>query len=206
MRFRGWAVVLSGVVALAAAAAPAWADLKIGVVNYAKLMQESPQAKVAQDALRGEFAGKQKELQTQQQALKSKEESLQRDSATMTADQRSAAERDLRDGNRELQLKVQQYQDDFNARQNEELSKLQKTLVEEVQNFAQGQKFDLVLADGVIFASPVLDITPQVLSGLQARGVRAPTSSSGSAAPGSGGASATTPKGTTAPKGTSTPK
>src|SRR5471030_2548738 len=126
MRFRGWAVVLSGVVALAAAAAPAWADLKIGVVNYAKLMQESPQAKVAKDALRGEFAGKQKELQTQQQALKSKEESLQRDSATMTADQRSAAERDLRDGNRELQLKVQQYQDDFNARQNEELSKLQK--------------------------------------------------------------------------------
>jgi outer membrane protein len=204
MSFRRWAVVLSGVVALAAAAAPAWADLKIGVVNYSKLMQESPQAKAAQDALRGEFAGKQKELQSQQQALKSKEDSLQRDSATMTADQRSAAERDLRDGNRELQLKVQQYQDDFNARQNEELSKLQKTLVEEVQNYAQGQKFDLVLADGVIFASPVLDITPQVLSGLQARGVRAPTSSSGGASSSSGGTS--TSKGTAAPKGNSTSK
>jgi len=203
MSFRRWAVALSGVAALAAVAAPAWADLKIGVVNYSKLMQESPQAKAAQDALRGEFAGKQKELQTQQQTLKSKEDSLQRDSATMTADQRTAAERDLRDGNRELQLKVQQYQDDFNARQNEELSKLQKTLVEEVQNYAQGQKFDLVLADGVIFASPVLDITPQVLSGLQARGVRAPTSGAG-ASSSSGG---TTPsKGTAAPKGTSTPK
>jgi outer membrane protein len=202
MSFRRWAVVLSGVVALAAAAAPAWADLKIGVVNYSKLMQESPQAKAAQDALRGEFAGKQKELQTQQQTLKSKEDSLQRDSATMTADQRTAAERDLRDGNRELQLKVQQYQDDFNARQNEELSKLQKTLVEEVQNYAQGQKFDLVLADGVIFASPVLDITPQVLSGLQARGVRAPTS--GAASSSSGGTAPS--KGTAAPKGTSTPK
>ena len=105
MSFRRWAVVLSGVVALAAVAAPAWADLKIGVVNYSKLMQESPQAKAAQDALRGEFAGKQKELQTQQQTLKSKEDSLQRDSATMTADQRTAAERDLRDGNRELQLR-----------------------------------------------------------------------------------------------------
>ena len=201
MSFRRWAVVLSGVVALAAVAAPAWADLKIGVVNYSKLMQESPQAKAAQDALRGEFAGKQKDLQTQQQSLKSKEDSLQRDSATMTADQRTAAERDLRDGNRELQLKVQQYQDDFNARQNEELSKLQKTLVEEVQNYAQGQKFDLVLADGVIFASPVLDITPQVLSGLQARGVRAPAAGASSS---SGGAPAS--KGTAAPKGPSTPK
>jgi outer membrane protein len=186
---------------LAAAVSPAWADLKIGVVNYAKLMQESPQAKAAQDALRGEFAGKQKDLQTQQQTLKSKEDSLQRDSATMSADQRTAAERELRDGNRELQLKVQQYQDDFNARQNEELSKLQKTLVEEVQNFAQGQKFDLVLADGVIFASPVLDVTPQVLAALQARGVRpaAPASSAPSTAPKSG-ASGTTPKGSSSPK------
>ena len=201
MSLRRWAIGISAAVTLAAAATPAWADLKIGVVNYAKLMQESPQAKAAQDALRGEFAGKQKDLQTQQQSLKSKEESLQRDSATMSADQRAAAERDLRDGNRELQLKVQQYQDDFNARQNEELSKLQKTLVEEVQTFASGQKFDLVLADGVIFAAPVLDITPQVLSALQARGVRAPASTGGAApATPKASAPAAAPKGTTPPK------
>jgi outer membrane protein len=199
MSLRRWLVGISGVVALAAAATPAWADLKVGVVNYAKLMQESPQAKAAQDALRAEFAGKQKDLQTQQQSLKTKEDSLQRDSATMSSDQRTTAERELRDGNRELQLKVQQYQDDFNARQNEELSKLQKTLVEEVQTFAQAQKFDLVLADGVIFASPVLDVTPQVLSALQARGVR----------PAASGAPAATPKAAApgaAPKGATTPK
>jgi outer membrane protein len=157
-------------------------------------MQESPQAKVAQDALRGEFAGKQKELQGQQAALKAKEESLQKDGATMTLEQRTKIEKDLRDGNRELQQKVQEYQDDFNARQNEELSKLQKALVEEVQAYAQGEKFDLVLADGVIFAGPALDITPQVLAAIQAHGVRAP------AAGGSSGAGAA-PKPATPPKG-----
>jgi outer membrane protein len=195
MSRRSASVVISGILALAAVAvaAPAWADLKIGVVQYARLMQESPQAKAAQDALRGEFAGKQKELQTQQAALKAKEESLQKDGATMTLDQRTKAEKDLRDGNRELQQKVQEYQDDFNARQNEELSKLQKALVEEVQVYAQGEKFDLVLADGVIFASPTLDITPQVLAALQAHGVRAPAGGSSSGA-------ATTPKPATAPK------
>jgi outer membrane protein len=185
MTRRSWSVVISGILALGAAATPAWADLKIGVVQYARLMQESPQAKAAQDALRGEFAGKQKELQGQQAALKAKEEALQKDGATMTADQRTKAERDLRDGNRDLQQKVQAYQDDFNARQNEELSKLQKALVEEVQAYAQGEKFDLVLADGVIFAGPALDITPQVLAALQAHGVRAPAvgSSSGATSP-----------------------
>jgi outer membrane protein len=182
MRVRGWLWV-SGLALCAAAAAPAWADLKIGVVQYSRLMQESPQAKAAQEALRGEFAPKQKELQNQQQALKTKEESLQRDSVTMTPEQRTEAEKELREGNRELSLKVNELQDDFNARQNEELSKLQKTLVEEVQAYAQAQKFDLVLADGVIWAGPALDITPQILSALQARGPRASTSPATSPAP-----------------------
>jgi outer membrane protein len=159
---------------MAVAAAPAWADLKIGVVNYTRLMQESPQAKAAQDSLRGEFAPKQRELQTQQVQLKAKEASLEKDGATMTAEQRTQLERELRDGNREYSQRLQAYQDDVNARQNEELSKLQKTLVEEVQTYAQAQKFDLVLADGVIFASTALDITPAILSGLTTHSTRAP--------------------------------
>jgi len=53
-----------------------------------------------------------------------------------------------------------------------------------VQAYAQGEKFDLVLADGVIFAGPALDITPQVLAAIQAHGVRTPAAggSSGGAA------------------------
>jgi outer membrane protein len=191
MRFRGCMMVLSGIAALTALAAPAWADLKIGVVQYSRLMQESPQGKAAQDSLRNEFSSKQKELQGQQQALKTKEESYQRDSATMTGDQRTEMEKELREGNRQLSLRVNEYQDDFNARQNEELSKLQKTLVEEVQAYAQAQKFDLVLGDnGVLFAGPALDITPQILSALQARGPRAGAPSSGSGASGTSKGSA----------------
>jgi outer membrane protein len=194
MRFRGWVTVLAGLAATAVVAAPAWADMKIGVVQYSRLMQESPQGKAAQDSLRNEFAGKQKELQSQDQSLKTKEESLVRDSATMTQDQRSQAEKQLREGRRDLSLKANEMQDDFNARQNEELSKLQKTLVEEVQAYAQAQKFDLVLAgdSSVIFASPVLDITSQVLGALQARGVRP------AAAPATG---TPAPKSSTAPSG-----
>ena len=178
---RRWWVVISGILSLAAVAAAPAADLKIAVVNYSRLMQESPQAKAAQEALRGEFAGKQKELQSQQAALKAKEDLLQKDGATMTVDQRSKLERDLRDGNRELSQKVTAYQDDFNARQNEELSRLQKALVEEVQTFAQAEKFDLVLADGVLFSNPTLDITPQVLTALQSHSAR--PSGAGAAAP-----------------------
>ncbi len=180
----GWA--LSGALLLSGLSAGVQAEeLRIGVVNYARLMQESPQAKAVQTALRTEFAGKQQELQTQQQSLKTKEAQLERDGPTMSADQRTEAERQLRDGQRRLSEKVQEYQDDFNARQNQELSKLQKILVEQVQAYAQAQKFDLVIADGVIYTNPTLDITQPILAALQARGATAatPTAAPNRAAP-----------------------
>ena len=64
---RSWIISVAGLLAFAAATiAPAQADIKIGVVNAARLLQESPQAKTVQDALRAEFAPKQRELAGQQ--------------------------------------------------------------------------------------------------------------------------------------------
>lgn len=166
-------IALGGALSLLVLSAPAWADLKIGFVNYQRLMQESPQGKAVQDTLRAEFAAKQRELSNEQQTLKTKQAALDRDGGTMSVDQRSAAEQSLRDGQRELSEKQNEYQDDMNARQNQELSKLQRMLVETVQQYAQSQHFDLVLADGVIFANPAIDITQPVLASLQARGAGA---------------------------------
>lgn len=163
---RSFIKVLAVAAGLAAGMASA-AEIKVGVVNYSRLLQESPQAKVAQDTLRSEFSAKQRELAAQQTSLKSKEEKLQKDGATMTAEQRTKAEKDLRDGSREYQARVTAYQEDFTARQNEELSKLQSQLIEVVQSYASAQKYDLVLADGVIYAAGALDITSSVLSSLQ---------------------------------------
>lgn len=155
---------------LGVAASPVLAQTKIGVVDYTRLMEESPQAKTALDAIRNEFAPKQRDLTNQQTALKSKEDKLQKDAATMTADQRTKTEKELRDGYRDLERKRQELQEDFNTRRNEEMSRLQRTLIEEVRTYAKAQNFDLVLADGVLFANPTLDITPAVLANLKSRG------------------------------------
>jgi outer membrane protein len=160
-------------VATCAAATPAIAEVKIAYVDYGRLQEESPQAKAALDAIRTEFTPRQRELQTQQAALKTKEEKLQKDAATMTPEQRTRAEKELRDGLRELQRKQGEVQDDFNARRNEELSRLQRTLIEEVRTYAKAQSYDLILADGVLYTNPSLDITPAILSALQAKAPKA---------------------------------
>jgi len=150
------------------AASPVFAaELKIGVVDYGRLVEESPQAKSALETIRTEFTPRQRDLQNQQASLKSKEDRLQKDGATMSPEQRSNSEKDLRDSYRELQRKQQEVQDDFNARRNEEMSRLQKSLIEQVRIYAKAQNFDLVIADGVIYTTPTIDITPQILTQLQ---------------------------------------
>ena len=148
---------------------PAVAEIKVGVLDFGRLMDESPQGKALIETLRTEAAGKQRELQGQATSLQAKRDKLVKDRATMTPDQISRAEKELRDGERDLGRRQQEINDDFNARRNEEMTKLQRTLIEEVRSFSKAQNFDLVVTDGVIYATQTLDITPGVLSALQQR-------------------------------------
>lgn len=172
-------VVWGAAAALLLATAPAWADLKIGYVNYGELLQECPQAKAVEAQLRAEFQPQQRELAQMQQSLKSRADKFQRDAATMTDDQRERTQNDLQESDRDLQRRQQEYQDDLNTKRQEALSNLQRILVDQVRTYAKAQSFDLVLADGVIYATNAIDITPAILSRLQ----QAARSGSGGTAP-----------------------
>ena len=60
------------------------AEIKIGVVNFQKLLEEAPQTKTAMQALENEFAPRRRELMTMQNDLKSREEKLQKEGAVMS--------------------------------------------------------------------------------------------------------------------------
>jgi outer membrane protein len=156
----------------AVAALPAvGAEVKIAVVDFQKLAAESPQGKAVAESLRAEFAPRQRTLQAQEQAFKAKEDKYQKDSATMSEDQRARTEKELRDSARDFERAKAEAQDDLNARRNEALSRLQRTIIEEVRNYGKAQNYDLILDQGVvIYNASATDITPVVLSALQARG------------------------------------
>lgn len=168
-----WIVAVAGLVAVV----PAWADSpKIGVVDPQRLLQESPQGKAMADAMRAEFSPRERTLQAQAQGLKAKQDKLQKDAATMTDEQRVRAEKELRDGERDFERARSEFQDDITARRNEEMSRLQRTLGEEVRNYAKAQNFDVVLSgEAVVYATSAYDITPAILTALQARAAAAPT-------------------------------
>ena len=140
------------------------AEIKIGVVNFQKLLEEAPQTKTAMQALENEFAPRRRELLTLQNDLKARDEKLQKEGAVMSEADRAKAEKTLRDQQREFSRKAGEFQDDASTRRNEEIGKVQRYLVTEIQAYGNAQGFDLVLGEGVFFAKGPLDVTANVLA------------------------------------------
>ena len=158
-----------GVALLCAFALPAAAqDLKIGVVNVPVLLDRAPQTKAAMDALQEEFAPRQREFSAKQKELEDLTAKIQKDVAVMGETERKNAERNLRDLQREVQRLQNEFREDLNLRQNEELGNLQRALLKEVQDYAQAEGYDLVVGDGVLFASTAVNITEEVLRAVEA--------------------------------------
>jgi len=168
----GWIAAAAATIALLPAIASA--EAKIGFVNTAKLLEESPQARAAQQALENEFLPRQRELADQQKVLQDKEDKLKRDAAVMSEADRAKAERELRDGQRDLARRFNELQEDANLRRNEEFGKVQRSLLQEVQTYARANGFDLIVSDGVLFASPAVDVTAQVVTALKSKAPAAP--------------------------------
>jgi outer membrane protein len=152
------------------------AEIKIGVVNFQKLFEEAPQTKTMMQALQNEFGPRQRELLSMQNDLKARDEKLTKEGAIMAEADRAKAEKTLRDQQREFSRKGSEFQDDLSTRRNEEIAKIQRYLQEEIRTYSAAQGFDLVLAEGVAYTKPPLDITAQVLEVLKTKPVNLPAS------------------------------
>ncbi|MCC5860370.1 MAG: OmpH family outer membrane protein [Gammaproteobacteria bacterium] len=146
----------------------AQAQLKIGVVNLAALLDQSPQAQAVVESLQDEFGPRQRDLVSRANELRELEQRFERDEAVMGDQQRRDMERQLRDTQRDLARRQNELVEDFNLRRNEELGALQNSLVREIQDYARRENYDMIVAEGVVYASSGIDITPRILETLQA--------------------------------------
>jgi outer membrane protein len=146
------------------------ADYKIGVVQAVRVLEAAPQAEAAKKKLEAEFAGKDKALVAKQKELKALEDRSAKDGAIMSESERARLERDLANVRRELKRDSDEFRDDVNFRRNEEFAKIQKQIVEAIQVIAAEQKYDLVMGEGVIFASKAVDMTDLVIERLKKGG------------------------------------
>ncbi|MBV1899012.1 MAG: OmpH family outer membrane protein [Cycloclasticus sp.] len=138
------------------------ADIKIGFVNVARILEKAPQAEKAKVALEKEFSPRNKRLLASQKEIKKLDEKLARDAKLTSESETRRLQRDVLEKKRALNRDQEEFREDFNLRRNEELAKLQKLVFEAIKGLSEAEKYDLVLHDGVVFASGAVDITNKV--------------------------------------------
>ena len=150
------------------AVAPAYAEeFKAGFVNTDRVFREANTAKAAQAKLEQEFSRREKELIDMGNTLKTATEKFERDAPTLAESQRTTRQRQLVDQDRDFQRKRREFQEDLNARKNEELAQVLERANKVVKQVAEAEKYDVILQEAV-YINPKHDITDKVLKALNA--------------------------------------
>lgn len=142
-------------------------DIKIAAVNAIRILENSPQADVAHGKIEKEFAPRERQLVEEQKRLKSLEDRMVKDGAIMSESERANLEREILSMRRDLRRKQEEYREDLNFRRNEEFTQIQKSILEAIQNVAKEMGYDLVIGEGVIYASDKVDISDRVIEHLK---------------------------------------
>jgi outer membrane protein len=150
------------------AAVPASAqELKIGYVNSERIVRDSVPAKAALTKIEAEFGKRDKELNDAALKFKAASDKFDKDGPTLSEGERGRRQRELVDGDRDLQRKRREFQEDLNQRRNEELASVVERANRVIKQIFETEKYDLIVQE-VIFASNRVDITDKVLKLLNA--------------------------------------
>lgn len=140
----------------------ATAELKIGFVNVAQVLSESPQAEQAKKEMEREFSPRKNRLVASGKDIRRMEEKLNRDAAVMSDSERKKLQSDIMKKSREAKRTEDELREDLNIRRNEIFGKLQKQIFEAIRELAKEGGYDLLLTDGVVYASDSVDVTAKL--------------------------------------------
>jgi outer membrane protein len=142
-------------------------DFRVGFVNTDRIFREANTAKAAQAKLEQEFSKREKELNALGDTLKNASDKFEREAPTLSESQRAARQKQLVDQDRDFQRKRREFQEDLNARKNEELQQVLERANRVVKQVAEAEKYDVILQEAV-YINPKHDITDKVIKALNA--------------------------------------
>jgi outer membrane protein len=142
-------------------------EIKLGFVNTERIFREATTAKQAQAKLEQEFSRREKEIVENGNALKLASERFEREGPTLAESQRTARQKQLIEQDREFQRKRREFQEDLNARKNEEQQIVVERANRAVKQVAESEKYDVIFQEAV-YIHPKHDITDKVIRALNA--------------------------------------
>jgi len=141
------------------------ADLRIGFVNFRRIMAAAPQRDEVNERLEREFGVERDALLQAQSELRDMERRLE---TIRHGDAYNELERQVINKRRDVSRRDSDYRDNINVRRNEEMAKLQKMIGDEILSHAKEAGYDIILNDiGVFYVSERADLSPLIIKRLQ---------------------------------------
>jgi outer membrane protein len=153
--------------AFAQAQAQAPATTRIGYVDMKRLLDNAPQVVAGRQKLEREFAPRDTALKADEKRLQDLRERQQREAATLATTDADALKREIDALDRSIKRNRDSMRNDLKSRSDQELDKSWREINDAVVEFAREQGFDLIVPSPVVFASPRVDVTDQVLERLK---------------------------------------
>ena len=141
-------------------------ELKIGIVDVNKILKDAPQTLSANKKLEKEFSARTEKLKAKISSLQADEKKYQKESLTMSDDQRDKADKSLQQRRIDIQRNERELREDMDLRRREEIGDLQEKINITIDKIAADEKYDLILYNGIAFASKKVDITEQIIEAL----------------------------------------
>lgn len=142
-------------------------DGKLGTVNVSRVLAALPEYEEIGNILEQEFAEPIQRIQELEQEFEALTERLQRDQATMTAEEVEAAQQEWQARRVGLQRSGEQLNQFIQMRESEERNRLLQKIFDELDAFAEANGYDFIFDQSrVPYARDALDVTDVIIERL----------------------------------------
>ena len=139
---------------------------KIAVIEIQQIFAQAEVAIEIRQQLQAQFQPQQKRLSEQQTEFETKVKRYEKNRLTLSAEENSKQQQQLRQAQQQLQQLSTQLQQQLNQAQQQNMQRVEDLVEASVAKVAKKQDISLVLYQGVAYFQPQLDITDAVIKDL----------------------------------------
>lgn len=161
------ALLLALVMSLALPLAAQTPTPRIGYVDMKRLLDNAPQVVASRQKLEREFAPRDAALNAESNRLAELRARYQRESPTLEPDAATAMRREIEALDRSIKRSRETLRGELKSRSDQELDRSWREINNAVVEFARENDMDLIVPSPVVYASPRIDVTDQVLERLR---------------------------------------
>ncbi|MEZ5521644.1 MAG: OmpH family outer membrane protein [Dokdonella sp.] len=161
------ALLMTLVLGLASSAGAQSPAMRIGYVDMKRLLDNAPQVITGRQKLEREFAPRDAALNADETRLAALRSRYERDSASMSRADAESLRREIDALDRSIKRNRENLRSELKTRSDQELDRSWREINNAVIEFAREQGIDLIVPSPVVYASPRIDVTDQVLERLR---------------------------------------